>query len=222
MGQRASRDDGFAHKLHARKTALYQHTLVRRRTSNQRSIADSAQVRERLCSQLSLLIQSGRVGIRTRVIVNCRLGRFTIRQTYRTPYIFDSLISTAASGKCSQPKPSRENQKSILASGRTPDSVSLRHLSQHPRVLVPYTLRCRNVTLLRQDSLHRFNPLRPVHLPCSRLDVHPATAIADNAGGLLPHRFAPVPFLAARVGLFSVAVVVICRSRSKHPNLLFR
>lgn|GEM_PF-4191793 len=33
--------------------------------------------------------------------------------------------------------------------------------------------------------------LLPAHLPCSRLDIHLAAVISADAGGLLPHRFAP-------------------------------
>ena len=77
-------------------------------------------MRERHCSQLSLPIQSGRVGIRTRVIRACAICFMQLSllrfDTYRTP----QLLCCAPIGI----------NKTDMTSGRTPDSVSLRHLSR--------------------------------------------------------------------------------------------
>lgn len=100
----------------------------------------------------------------------------------------------------------------------TPSSVS-KHCCSGDMYAAHTSMRC--ITPLRQDSGFTSKPR--IHLPCSRLDIHLATAIADNAGGHLPHRFAPVPFwrMPLRVGILSVAVVVIRPLRNGYPDLLF-
>lgn len=69
------------------------------------------------------------------------------------------------------------------------------------------TLRFRRSVRTRQTAATgHFAFLQNALLPCSPLDIHPATVIADNAGGLLPHRF--IPHLLKQADILSVAVVV--------------
>lgn len=66
------------------------------------------------------------------------------------------------------------------------------------------------------------------HSPCSQLHARLAGAIADSAGGLLPHRFTPYRSTGAlsgadtEAGILSVAVVVKQQLPVVCPHLLFR
>ncbi len=67
-------------------------------------------------------------------------------------------------------------------------------------------------------------PPDPAHLPCSRLDIHPAAIVSNDAGSLLHYRFTPYLGTASRTtptaGILSVAVVVIL-PEGGCPDLLF-
>ncbi len=68
-------------------------------------------------------------------------------------------------------------------------------------------------------------PAEPAHLPCSRLDIHLAAVVANDAGRLLPHRFTPDRRASSRpypsAGILSVAVVVTPPLPMRRPDLLF-
>lgn len=177
------------------KKALSQSCLVRRRISNRRSCRITlhrAGPPDPICS---LPIQSGRVGIRTRVTALAYA-----RQCNSTPFARRELIPALQTKSVRLTLSNPKNQRLELASGRTPDSVfSVICLD----ACAPVTPASRTLaSSLRQD----LRISAQAHLPCSRLDIHPAAAVSGDAGGPLPHRFAPAPF--AWEGFFSVAVVV--------------
>ena len=80
-------------------------------------------------------------------------------------------------------------------------------------------------------------PWRSAHLPCTRLDVHLAAVVSNDAGRLLPCRFAPYPFKASLRLAFSGGNSFCCSCRhsplpsspcegevrwGEFPDLLFR
>lgn len=163
-------------------------------------------MRERLCSQLSLPIQSGRVGIRTRVIRTENPLRFDTNRTPQTP-------GNAAFG----------DAVVVLASGRTPDSVSLRHLSRDMTAPVNATGTEIPIRSLRQDCDFAFAKTQSTCLAPGWTFTQPLPSLTMLVG------FYPTvsPLARAvqnttRVGFFSVAVVVIGDSHRQHPDLLFR
>src|SRR5581483_3826602 len=77
----------------------------------------------------------------------------------------------------------------MLASGRTPDSVPVRHLSRRVMRRLCLLPSCEG----NSTAAAGLCPLRfTAHLPCSQLDIHLAADISADAGRLLPCRFAPV------------------------------
>ena len=116
--------------------------------------------------------------------------------THHTPRdLFGFRFSVSGSITCSLIESRQSSVNSILASGRTPDSVDFRHLSRRFCAGRACLAHLHKTAPLRQDHRSAAQSGETMtHLPCSQLDIHLAAAIADGAGWPLPSRFAPCPF----------------------------
>lgn len=162
-------------------------------------------MRERRCSQLSLPIQSGRAGIRTRVI-----GTFDTRPMRH--------LSHAPKAHGLEKCQNHADKWSYPRFCFTPSSVSGHDCpGQGYLGTRPESLYCDRIVILLSQ---KHNP--PALLPVGRSPSH---CHHCQCWWAFTPPFRPLPAPRLRpvwVGFFSVAVVVVCDSHRKHPNLLFR